>query len=235
MLVACTKKQEEAIVQKNKPYLLILGNAQDAGYPQIACTKVCCTAAKNNPALKRMVSSLALIDPISNQSWIIDASPDLTAQTSLLAKHLKQNKQLPDAIFLTHGHIGHYTGLMYLGKESLNSQQLPVYAMPRMQEYLSQNGPWNQLVKLKNIKIQSLKQDSIINLNKRLNITPLLVPHRDEFSETVGYLIDNQGKKALFIPDIDKLGKWQKSIIDYIKKVDIALLDATFFKNGEIV
>ncbi|WP_435264339.1 MBL fold metallo-hydrolase [Tenacibaculum sp. nBUS_03] len=67
-----------------------------------------------------------------------------------------------------------------------------------------------------------------------MSVTPIQVPHRDEYSETVGYLINNTSKKALFIPDVDKWEKWDRSIVDYIKQVDVAFLDATFFKNGEI-
>jgi pyrroloquinoline quinone biosynthesis protein B len=61
------------------------------------------------------------------------------------------------------------------------------------------------------------------------------VPHRDEYSETVGFLIKVNKKKVLFIPDINKWQTWDRSITDYIKKVDVAFLDATFFKDGEIV
>jgi len=111
---------------------------------------------------------------------------------------------------------------------------MPVYAMPRMVDYLTNNGPWSQLVDLNNIELKPIQKDSIIVLNERISITPILVPHRDEFTETVGYLIKNNTKQALFIPDIDKWSKWDRNIVDYIKEVDIALLDATFFKNGEI-
>jgi len=152
----------------------------------------------------------------------------------MLSKHLKESKQLPDGIFLTHGHIGHYPGLTYLGREAMNADKMPVYAMPRMVDYLTNNGPWSQLVDLNNIELKPIFKDSTIVLNERISVTPILVPHRDEFTETVGYLIKNNTKQALFIPDIDKWSKWDRNIVDYIKEVDIALLDATFFKNGEI-
>ena len=175
-----------------------------------------------------------MVDPISNESWVFDATPDFTEQTKMLSKHLKEGKQLPQGIFLTHGHIGHYPGLMYLGREALNAEKMPVYAMPRMYSYLTNNGPWSQLVDLNNIELKPIYKDSTIVLNKRISVTPILVPHRDEFTETVGYLIKNKTKQALFIPDIDKWSKWDRNIVNYIKEVDIALLDATFFRNGEI-
>ncbi|MDY7394863.1 MBL fold metallo-hydrolase [Aureibaculum sp. 2210JD6-5] len=234
-LFSCINKQEKNTISSNpnNPYILVLGIAQDAGYPQIACQKECCKRVEENPELKRNVSSIALVDPISNESWVFDATPDFTAQAKLLSTHLN-HKQLPDGIFLTHGHIGHYTGLMFLGREALGANQMPVYVMPRMQTYLTENGPWSQLVKLENIELKPLHKDSTIVLNKRISVTPIQVPHRDEFTETVGFIINNQDKKALFIPDIDKWENWDRDIIDYIKEVDLAFLDATFFKDGEI-
>ncbi len=231
---SCIEQEKEMLSESTSPYILVLGNAQDAGYPQIACKKECCERVFKNPLAKRFVSSIAVIDPSSNESWLFDATPDFTPQTKLLSKHLKKDKQLPDGIFLTHGHIGHYTGLMFLGREAFNAQHMPVYAMPRMRDYLENNGPWSQLVRLQNIDLKILKKDSIITLNERIAVEPIEVPHRDEFTETVGYIIHTKNKKALFIPDIDKWNKWEKSIMDYIKKVDIAFLDATFYKNGEI-
>jgi len=71
-------------------------------------------------------------------------------------------------------------------------------------------------------------------LNERIEIKPFLVPHRDEFSETVGYEIIINKKSLIFIPDIDKWEKWEKNIKELIQKVDYAFLDATFYKNGEL-
>ena len=60
-----------------------------------------------------------------------------------------------------------------------------------------------------------------------------MVPHRDEFSETVGYKIVGP-KKVLFIPDIDKWSLWSKNLISVLREVDIAFLDATFFSAEEL-
>ncbi|MBJ2176257.1 pyrroloquinoline quinone biosynthesis protein PqqB [Aureibaculum sp. A20] len=235
-LFSCKDKVDEKSTvpaKSNNPYILVLGNAQDAGYPQIACQKECCNRVSLNPELKRFVSSIAVVDPISNESWIFDATPDFTAQTKLLSRYVK-DKPLPDGIFLTHAHIGHYTGLMFLGREALGAIKMPVFAMPKMQQFLTENGPWSQLIELENIDVKPLQKDSIIILNSRISVQPIQVPHRDEFSETVGFIIKNQHKKALYIPDIDKWEKWNRKITDYIKEVDLAIVDATFFKEGEI-
>ncbi|MFQ3305232.1 MAG: pyrroloquinoline quinone biosynthesis protein B [Polaribacter sp.] len=218
----------------SKQYITVLGIAQDAGYPHIGCQKACCVNYYNGHYKKQKVVSLGLVDLENKQKWLFEASPDIATQLADLEQnHLKTNA-LIDGIFLTHAHIGHYTGLMYFGREALGKQGTKVFVMPKMKAYLSQNGPWSQLVQLKNIVFKALQKDATMLLNTHLKVTPFLVPHRDEFSETVGYKIEGTRKTALFIPDINKWGKWKKSIVDEVKKVDYAFLDATFFKDGEI-
>ena len=123
---------------------------------------------------------------------------------------------------------------MYLGKEATNTNNVPVFAMPKMKKYLETNGPWSQLVTNKNISLTQIEKEQSIFLTPNLMATPFLVPHRDEYSETVGYRIKGPNKTALFIPDIDKWNKWDKSIVEEIKKVDYAFLDATFYSGKEI-
>ena len=217
--------------KEESPYILVLGIAQDAGYPQIGCRKECCKKVYDGKAVKQWVSSIAIVDPVSKQKWIIDATPDLPEQLKLLDDH--QSGDLT-GIFLTHAHIGHYTGLMYLGREAMSANKIPVYAMPRMNDFIKSNGPWRQLLALNNIELQKLKTDSSIRLNERISIQPLLVPHRDEFSETVGYLVRSPDKNLLYIPDIDKWNKWKKGIHFYVAYCDYLLLDGTFYKKGEL-
>lgn len=159
----------------------------------------------------------------------------MTAQVKLLKDFAGERaKEVPDGIFVTHAHIGHYTGLMYLGKEAANASQVPVYAMPRMKTFLEQNGPWSQLVTNKNIVLNEMQENVDMQLSPQLHITPITVPHRDEFSETVGYRIEGPANKVLFIPDIDKWAKWNRNIAEEIAGVDYAFLDATFYDAAEI-
>ena len=213
------------------PFIVVLGITQDAGYPQIGCDKECCKKYWDKKIAKQKVSCLALFDPSTNQKWIFDATPDLTEQLKEADKLQKGNLS---GIFLTHAHIGHYTGLMYLGREALNAKEVPVYAMPRMYDFLKTNGPWSQLVSLKNIQLQKLKADSTIKLTDKISVTPILVPHRDEFSETVGYSIKTGNKTILFIPDIDKWQKWDRDIKQLVKRYDHLFLDGTFYKDDEL-
>jgi pyrroloquinoline quinone biosynthesis protein B len=213
--------------------LNILGTIQDAGSPQLACNKDCCRRLFENPDPSRLVVSLGLIDHLAQKQYLFEATPDLPRQIEALHK-ISGQETLLDGIFLTHAHIGHYTGLMYLGKESIDAQKIPVYAMPRMKAFLTKNGPWSQLLLGENIEIEDLKAEESVRLTKNLVVTPFIVPHRDEFSETVGYHIEGPRKSALFIPDIDKWEKWEKDIVAEIKKVDYAFLDATFYNGEEI-
>jgi pyrroloquinoline quinone biosynthesis protein B len=243
LITACTSvvnnenNTDDSNVIKNKisnQYITVLGVSQDAGFPQINCEKPCCKDYFDEKTTSKFVSCLGLIDKDNNQKWLFDATPDIKEQIHLLKdKHL-YNKTIVDGIFLTHAHMGHYTGLMELGREALGASNIPVYAMPKMKSYLETNGPWSQLVSLNNISIKPLENDSLVQLNSSLKVVPFLVPHRDEFSETVGFKIIGQHKSALFIPDIDKWEKWEQNIIDAVKNVDYAFLDATFFTNGEL-
>jgi pyrroloquinoline quinone biosynthesis protein B len=213
------------------PFIIVLGTMQDAGYPQIGCDKECCKKYWDKKIGKQKVSCLALFDPSTNQKWIFDATPDLTEQ--LHDADVMQKGNL-SGIFLTHAHIGHYTGLMYLGREALNAKEIPVYAMPRMHDYLKNNGPWSQLISLKNIQLQKIKADSTIKLTDNISVTPFLVPHRDEFSETIGYGINAGKRSVLFIPDIDKWQKWNIDITELVTAYDYVFLDGTFYQDGEL-
>lgn len=205
----------------------ILGVAQDGGVPHLGCSKTCCSTS----SVTRYVSSIMVSNQKSKASYIFDASPDLAKQLSFMKDKISENLK---GIFLTHAHIGHYSGLMYLGRESFNSKNIPVYAMPRMKKFLETNGPWDQLVSLNNIKINSIINESEITVEKDLVVKPIEVPHRDEYSETVGYIIKGPNRSAIYIPDIDKWYKWDKSIVDLISSVDYAFIDATFYDEKEI-
>lgn len=226
-------KQTGASSPQPEVSLIILGTVQDAGSPQAGCKKNCCKKLFLQPDKNRKVVSLGLIDRLNNKKYLFEASPDISAQLRMLQNH-SQGNEIPDGIFLTHAHIGHYTGLMYLGREAMNTNGVPVYTMPRMKTFLEQNGPWSQLVTNKNIQLQPMADETEIPLSSRLKVTPFTVPHRDEFSETVGYRISGPRKTALFIPDIDKWEKWKTPVIEAIAKADYAFIDGTFYDAAEI-
>ena len=210
-------------------YIQVLGVVQDAGYPHIGCEKDCCKVVSPGDYF---VSCLGLVDKTNNKRYLFDATPDIHNQINLLEKFPESN--LIDGIFLTHAHIGHYTGLMYLGREGLGGKNIMVYALKRMARFLTKNGPWDQLVKLNNISIQTISNKEFVKLSDNIFVIPIKVPHRDEYSETVGYKIIGKSKKILFIPDIDKWDEWKKSIIEEVKLVDYAFIDGTFYNGTEL-
>tara|TARA_R110001592_G_scaffold272879_3_gene539731 strand:- start:3667 stop:4617 length:951 start_codon:yes stop_codon:yes gene_type:complete len=232
--ICCNSKPDTNQSKPNRQYITVLGIAQDAGYPHINCEKECCKAFYDGKESKKLIVSLGLVDLKDNKKYIFDATPDFTQQTHILKTNHLDNGHVIDGVFLTHAHIGHYTGLMYLGLEAMGAKEVPVYVMPRMKTYLETNGPWSQLVSMRNIELKAIQNDSTISLGTDLKVTPFLVPHRDEYSETVGYKIQGKSKSALFIPDINKWQLWNKDIIAEVKKVDYAFVDATFLKDGEI-
>ncbi len=210
-----------------RPYVLVLGIAQDGGIPQAGCRKSCCTSGRHET-----VASLALVEPAAHRWWLFDATPDFTAQLARVAAEAPACSLA--GIFLTHAHMGHYTGLMNLGREAMGAHDVPVWAMPRMTEFLSRNGPWDQLVSLHNIALKPLQADTTVTLSDSLNVTPFLVPHRDEYSETVGYRIASNRGVVVFVPDIDKWERWDRKVELLVAHVNAAYVDGTFFDDHEL-
>jgi pyrroloquinoline quinone biosynthesis protein B len=209
--------------------LVVLGIAQDAGIPHLGCEQGLCWSIRSGARKPERVASIGLVNRTLRKSYLIDATPDFRSQV-----HDLNGGTPPDGIFLTHGHIGHYTGLMYLGRESIDARHVPVFATDRMQGFLRANGPWSLLVSRGNIDLRPLPADRAIDLEGGLRVTAFTVPHRDEFTDTVGFLVEGPLRKALYIPDIDQWQKWDRSIRDLADGVDLAFLDGTFASASEI-
>lgn len=236
-LAAACAREAKAPAPQCAVSLVVLGVAQDGGKPQLGNPD---DPAWADQSLRRIATSLALVDrrDAKPRRHLFEATPDMREQLHRLdAIAPVENSTALDGIFLTHAHIGHYTGLMFLGHESAGASYVPVYAMPRMAEFLGTNGPWNQLVRKENIYLAIMSEGEAETLAPGINVTPFAVPHRQEYSEVVGFRIDGPSKKAVFLPDIDSWEEWDKTgtrIEDVIAGADIAFLDATFFANGEI-
>jgi len=236
-LWACSGETSRNAAKQCPVALLVLGVAQDGGKPQIGNPD---DPAWADPSLRRLATSMALIDRRGAQPkrWLFEATPNIKEQLQRLdqAAPVEKSAQL-DGVFITHAHIGHYTGLMMLGHEAAGAQNVTVYAMPRMADFLVQNGPWSQLVRKYNITIAIMSAGAPEQIADDIAVTPFLVPHRQEFSEVVGFQIEGPSRSTLFLPDIDSWEEWDASgtrIEDMIASVDIAYLDATFYADGEI-
>jgi pyrroloquinoline quinone biosynthesis protein B len=213
---------------------VVLGIAQDGGVPHIGCRQPLCVEARRDSSRRRRVACLGLIDDASGLRFLIDATPDIASQIDSLNGRTVGNPRRPvDGILLTHAHIGHYTGLMYLGREALGADHVRVHATPRMVAFLRENQPWKQLVDLGQIEITELRTGHEVAMG-HFRVTPVIVPHRDEISDTVGFRVRGPSRALLYIPDIDKWEKWDRKIADEVAAVDIALLDGSFESTGEI-
>ena len=217
------------------PYALVLGTAQDGGLPQIGCFTDRCNEARTNP---RYVASLALIEPEAERYYLVDASPDLTRQVDLIREEgfrRRAGERRPfDGIFLTHAHMGHYLGLALLGREGVGTAPTPVYCTPRMAQYLSTNGPWSLMVDEGRLQFPTIPVDRWFDVSDQLSARMIPVPHRPEFSDTVGFMFRGPSHSILYIPDIDRWEAWDYAIAETVLEVDAALLDGSFYSGAEI-
>ncbi len=212
--------------------LVVLGIAQDAGRPQLGHPE---DPAWTDLSLVRHAASLALVDTRGGQPrrWLFEATPDVRMQLNTLDRRFPTDVYVGvDGIFLTHAHMGHYTGLMHFGFEAARTDAVPVYVMPEMKVFLETNGPWDQLVDYGNIVLIPLADGRPVALAESVSVTPFEVPHRREYAETVGFRIAGPGRRAIFIPDIDGWEIFDAAgtrIESLIEAVDFAFLDATFY------
>jgi pyrroloquinoline quinone biosynthesis protein B len=236
-LAACSdgsaERQEHAV---EGPMLQVLGTLQDGGAPHIGCNRPCCRNLFLRPATDRKVVCLGVTDTNADGERVgamFEATPDFPSQLQAF----QSAEDIPIdrlSVFLTHAHIGHYSGLMFLGREALGANNVDVWAMPRFREFLKTNGPWSQLVELGNVRLNSLTELQPVSIGESVRVVPLRVPHRDEYSETVGYRIEGPRCAALFIPDINKWELWERALEKELAKVDYAFLDATFYDAEEV-
>jgi len=238
------------------PLLVVLGTVQDGGLPHASCHGPHCEAARRDPTRRRHVASLGIVLPQSKQLFLIDATPDVIAQLDLLSGY--REPALPpggtvdrsplDGVFLTHAHMGHYLGLAHFGFEAVHTRELPTWGTPRMLAFLRGNGPWDQLVGKKNLSLREMPVSNPevsdpavdpgawVELGEGVAVAAFPVPHRDEYSDTVAYLIRGPRRTVLYVPDTDGWDVWPRPLPEVLREagVDLALLDGTFFSMDEL-
>jgi pyrroloquinoline quinone biosynthesis protein B len=201
----------------------VLGVAQDGGVPHLGCHEGACAAVRRGERRAEKVAALGLLSD-DGRAWLVDATPDLPAQVDALGV------RLPAGVLLTHAHVGHYTGLVHFGTEVAATRDLPVHATPRMQAFLSAHAPWSALVSGGNVR---LLDNTEVQLGP-VRVRALPVPHRDELSDTVGYLFEGPRARVLYVPDIDRWELWDRDLEETVLGVDHALLDGTFLSAAEL-
>jgi pyrroloquinoline quinone biosynthesis protein B len=207
---------------------VVLGIAQDGGVPHAGCRQKLCVEARRDPTKRRRVASLGILDADSHKRFLIDATPDYGEQMERLGG-------LPDGILLTHAHIGHYLGLAQLGREVLNARAVPVFCTASMAKFLRENRPWSRLVERGNIAIREVDPGAEVALTPLVRAVAIPVPHRDEDSDTVAWLVSGPSRKVLWLPDIDKWETWDRKIEDLAEDPVLTLfVDGTFSSADEI-
>lgn len=209
--------------------------------PQIGCDCANCSRARKDPRFARHVASLAIYVPKTGHVYLVDATPDLPEQIEEIHGFRphpegKVDRAPVDGVLLTHAHLGHYLGLAHFGFESLNTKDIPVWTSPRMAEYLRTNGPWSQLVRIGNIALREFQPGQAFPLEEGITVKPIQVPHRDEYSDTMAFVVRGPQKVLLYVPDTDSWKAWSRPLTEVLEeeKVDIALLDATFYSPDEL-
>lgn len=182
---------------------------------------------------------MGIIAPGAGKVYLVDATPDITEQLALLRDVRRTtpgrvDRAPLDGILLTHAHMGHYVGLAHLGFEVVSAKRIPVWASERMGTFLRSNGPWDQLVALENIVLHEAAPGRAILLADGIQVTPLQVPHRDEYSDTLGFVISGPTKRVLYIPDTSPWRTWSTPMERSVDGIDVALLDATFYSGREL-
>jgi pyrroloquinoline quinone biosynthesis protein B len=204
--------------------------------PQLGCNQPCCTEAR---ASGRTLgpACLGVIDHQHGKLLLVEATPAVERQVALLhqlAGTKPRGRQAVDGILLTHAHIGHYLGLAHFGREAAASRQLPVFAAPRLAQFLRREAPWRQLVALEQIAVFECALDAAQEPLPGLTAVPLRVPHRDEFSETVAWRLTGPTRTVLFVPDVDRWDSEPGLLDRLLAGVDVAYVDGTFFDGSEL-
>ena len=209
---------------------IVLGVVQDGGLPHLGCARPCCESARRDPALRRRVASLGLVDRVAGAAFVVDATPDFPAQVDDLAAFAGGAPgALPDGILLTHAHIGHYTGLVHLGREVAAARAIPVHCTPSMAAFLRNNAPWSLLVEAGHVSLREVSPRETVRLTERLEATAIPVPHRREFTDTVAWRIRGPSRTLLYLPDLDAWEDVQGGAGALLGGTDVALLDGSFY------
>ncbi len=232
----------ETAVPVRGPFLRVLGTAQDGGLPHAACTCVRCERARHDPAFRRAVASLALVVPAPGgaaEVYLVDATPDLREQLDRLADVRAARRggvaRAPlDGVFLTHAHLGHYTGLAFFGFEAVHTRAMPVWCTPRMAAFLRGHGPWSQLVQIGNLDLHEVEHGGEVELGGSVRVGFLKVPHRDEYADTVGFVVRGPERSVLYVPDTDTWETWAPSLPEVLEGIDVAILDGSFYSLDEL-
>jgi pyrroloquinoline quinone biosynthesis protein B len=219
--------------------LVVLGIAQDGGLPHFGCEQPCCVAARREgrtlfPAALGLIDRRGAGEP---RLLLVEATPRIEEQVAMLhqvAGVQGRGRQPVDAVMTTHAHLGHFLGLLWFGREIAGSRAVPLHASARFCEFLATNAPWRQLLALGQLRPQAFTPDTEFSPWPGLTVRAIPVPHRDEWSDTMAYVLRGPQRVVLFVPDVDAWHQAPGLLDRLLADVDIAYLDGTFYDGREL-
>jgi pyrroloquinoline quinone biosynthesis protein B len=208
----------------------IIGSAQDGGVPQVGCGCERCDHARRNMHEARFPASLAIVTR-TGRLLLFDVTPSLPQQLDLLKSFFPNDRRvLPDAVLLTHAHVGHYGGLIFFGKEVASTKEMPVYCSSKMGQFLGTNKPFSHLVERGEIRILDLHTGETVVVDESLRVTPIEVPHRNEDADTMAFVVESS-KTLFYAPDFDH---YSEEIDRCVRNSNISILDGCFWSREEL-
>jgi pyrroloquinoline quinone biosynthesis protein B len=216
--------------------LFVLGIAQDGGLPHFGCERPCCESARAS-GRTLFPACLGVADHRCGKLLLVEATPRVEEQVALLhrlAGASGRGRQPVDAVLVTHAHVGHYLGLAFFGREVASTKSLPVHCSPRLAQFLGAHGPWRQLVALQQIELHEFTVGAPFSPWPGLTVLALAVPHRDEYSDTMAYVLQGPARRVLFVPDVDAWEREPGLLHRLLDGVDVAYLDGTFYDGSEL-
>jgi pyrroloquinoline quinone biosynthesis protein B len=205
----------------------ILGTAQDGGLPHPGCSCPRCEAARADPSRARLVACGA-VEGETGKTLLVEATPDFRCQVHALAR--ATGRPLPDAIAVSHAHIGHYLGLAFLGEEAMHTKEMPVYGTPSVLRFLRANQPWKHLVARGEVDLRTMVPGRAHPFDGCL-IHAFLTPHRGDDTDTIGFEIRGPSRSLVYVTDADV---FPPEIVERIKDADVAIVDGTFYSAADL-
>ncbi len=217
----------------------LLGIAQDGGVPQAGCTKTCCMDAVGGRRRTRYPVSLGVTTEVGSKH-LMDVSRSLPDHLINWGKEENDIGRI-DSIWLSHAHVGHYDGLFQFGREVMGTSSIPCHLSKSMHEFCMSTPSLASLFDEGHLIAEVFDGDAAIEISEHVAISPIKVPHRDEFSDTHGFVIKGPKRRLLYLTDHDS---WDETLgfheADDIRSwlrsmhIDIALVDGTFWSEEEL-
>ncbi len=217
----------------------ILGTAQDGGVPQPGCMLPCCRTENGEARRVRHPVALGLTDATGTRH-LFEASRALAGQDELWGKADGRDLTSLRSLWLTHGHLGHIDGLGLFGCEAMAMKDIELFCSQSMLELLKNSPTLNRLLTDNNLIPTTFDSGETIQ-TIGFSVETLLVPHRDDHTDTHAFIIGGDDSSLLFLPDHDSWGETlQLHSCDNPRQwfsrlgVDVVLIDGTFWSEQEV-